>query len=125
MFAAPPSPGGARPESALRGIDKARGLGYAVSVTWPKGGWNALLSRLKAEKRVVGAKELARAIESGRVAVAYLAADTDLFVNRRVRELCREKNVPIVEVSSMKELGEACGLSVGAASAGVLKQGSR
>ena len=80
-----------------------------------------MLSRLKSEKRVVGAKELTCALEAGRVALVYLANDADLFVNRRVRELCREKNIPIVEVNSMKALGEACGLSVGAASAGVLK----
>ena len=40
---------------------------------------------------------------------------------RQVRQACNEAGVRMVEVDSMKQLGEACGVEVKTASAGIRK----
>ena len=52
---------------------------------------------------------------------AYLAMDADLFIARQVREACEKAGVRLVEASSMKALGQACGVEVKTASAGIRK----
>ena len=81
-----------------------------------------MLSELKeAADKAVGAKQVLRAIQAGQVAKVYIATDADIFVTRRVYDVCREKNIPCVEVPSMKALGEACGVQVRAAAAAMLR----
>ena len=64
---------------------------------------------------------LLRAIAAGEVSEAYLAMDADLFIARQVREACEKAGVRLVEASSMKALGQACGVEVKTASAGIRK----
>lgn len=78
-----------------------------------------MLSVLQKAEKVVGAKQVLRAVAANSVKSVYIATDADVFVSRPVYDLCREKNVPVVEVPSMKALGEACGLQVKAAVAAV------
>ncbi len=51
----------------------------------------------------------------------YIAKDAEQHVTRRIIELADENDVPVVLVESMKELGRACNIDVGAATAVVLK----
>ncbi|MBR2571375.1 MAG: ribosomal L7Ae/L30e/S12e/Gadd45 family protein [Clostridia bacterium] len=76
--------------------------------------------RLKTGNKVVGTRRVTKALEAGRVAVCYLAQDADLFIATKIRGLCEEKRVKLVEVSTMKQLGQACGVEVPTASAGLL-----
>jgi large subunit ribosomal protein L7A len=62
-----------------------------------------------------------RAVLAGEISEVYLAADADLFILRQVKDACNQVNVRIVEVESMKILGEACGVEVKTASAGIRK----
>ncbi len=79
------------------------------------------MDRLKtAERRMVGTKRVLRAIDEGRVSVAYTAADADLLLTKRVVDRCYERNIPCKQVESMAELGRACGIDVGTAAAAVL-----
>ncbi len=78
-----------------------------------------MLSALNGAEKVVGAKQVMRALSTGSVKTVYIATDADVFVTRRVYDLCREMNVPVVEVPSMKALGEACGVEVKAAVAAI------
>ena len=80
-----------------------------------------MLERLKNANKVVGTRRLVRAIQAGQVAEAYIARDADLFIVRQVRQACNEAGVRMVEVDTMKQLGEACGVEVKTASAGILK----
>ena len=64
---------------------------------------------------------LLRAIAAGEVSEAYLAMDADLFIARQVREACEKAGVRLTEVSTMKQLGQACGIEVKTASAGIRK----
>ena len=78
-----------------------------------------MLSKLQNAEKIVGTKQVVRAITAGEVKTVYLATDADVFVTRRVYDLCREKKIPVVEVPSMKALGEACGVEVKAACAAI------
>ena len=74
-----------------------------------------MLSELSGSSKVVGAKQTKRALTGGNAAAVYLAEDADPRVTEAIRELCAERGVPVCDVPSMKELGKACGISVGAA----------
>ena len=50
---------------------------------------------------------------------AFLADDADVFITRRVQELCQQKDVPYERIRTMKELGEACGVQVPTACAAI------
>ena len=80
-----------------------------------------MLEKLKNGSKVVGTRRLLRAIRSGEIAEAYVAQDADLFIVRQIRQACNEMGVRMVEVPSMKELGQACGVEVKTASAGLRK----
>jgi large subunit ribosomal protein L7A len=80
-----------------------------------------MLEKLRRGDRVVGSKRLAKAIEAGEIQMAFIAMDADLLVTRKVVELARKKGLPVVEVDTMKALGEAAGVDVPTASAGIRK----
>lgn len=80
-----------------------------------------MLEKLKNGAKVVGTRRLLRAIMAGEIAEAFIARDADLFISRQVREACRNANVRLNEVDTMKELGQACGVEVKTASAGLKK----
>lgn len=72
-------------------------------------------------KRVVGMKQVVRELKAGRLAKAYVANDADTFLYQRVVSAAEAADVPVVRVGTMKELGQASGVAVNAAAAGVLK----
>ncbi|MBQ9308271.1 MAG: ribosomal L7Ae/L30e/S12e/Gadd45 family protein [Clostridia bacterium] len=79
------------------------------------------MERLRnAERRVVGTKRVLRAIDEGRVAMAYTAADADLLLTKRVVDRCYEQGIPCVQAESMAALGKASGIDVGTAAAAIL-----
>jgi len=80
-----------------------------------------MLERLKNADKVVGTRRLVRAILAGEIEEAFIARDADLFILRQVRSACNRMNVRMTEVDSMKQLGEACGVEVKTASAGIKK----
>ena len=80
-----------------------------------------MLEKLKNAQKVVGTRRLLRAIQNGEIEEAYVARDADLFILRQVREACNAAGVRMVEVDTMKELGQACGVEVKTASAGIRK----
>ena len=74
-----------------------------------------------AAKRVVGTKQVTRALKAGNAARAYVASDADTFIYQQVVRAAEEAHVPCVRVETMKELGIVCGVEVPAAAAAVLK----
>ena len=78
-----------------------------------------MLEKLKNANKVVGTRRLLRAIQAGEISEAFIARDADLFIVRQVRQACNEAGVRMVEADSMKQLGEACGVEVPTASAGI------
>ena len=80
-----------------------------------------MLEKLRNSNKVVGTRRLVRAVLAGEISEVYLAKDADLFIVRQVKDACNQANVRIVEVDTMKLLGEACGVEVKTASAGIRK----
>ena len=81
-----------------------------------------MLKELQAGKKVSGVKQSRRAVRDGLAQAVYLAGDADPALTAPLRALCREKNVPIIECASMRELGQAAGIQVGTAVAALLKR---
>ncbi|HHY81705.1 MAG TPA: 50S ribosomal protein L7ae-like protein [Clostridiales bacterium] len=76
----------------------------------------------KISAKTVGLKQTMKAVRSGRAREVYLARDVDGHLSCKVADLCNSFQVPVIMVDSMKELGEACGIQVGAAAAAILKE---
>lgn len=75
----------------------------------------------KHSKISVGVKQSTKTIQSGRALVVYIAMDADVNVVNPVIEIAKKKSVEIVYVESMKVLGRACNIDVGAATAVIEK----
>jgi len=80
-----------------------------------------VLQELRTAKRVVGIKQLRRALREGTAVRVYIAENADLHLTDPVREICREAGLPVVSVPTMAELGEACSIEVGAAVAAIIR----
>ncbi|HPJ02605.1 MAG TPA: ribosomal L7Ae/L30e/S12e/Gadd45 family protein [Candidatus Limiplasma sp.] len=72
-------------------------------------------------KRVVGLKQVLRAVKSGQAAKVYLCTDADEFIYRQVESACEEHKVPIIQTDSMEALGKACLIAVKTAAAAILR----
>lgn len=71
--------------------------------------------------RVVGTKQVLRAVKAGRISRAYVGSDADTFIYQQVVRAAEDAGVPCIRVGSMKELGMLCGVAVPTAAAGILK----
>ena len=72
-----------------------------------------------AANKVVGTKQVLRGLKAGTVQRVYVANDSDTFLFQRVTGAAEAARVPVVRVATMKELGEACGVDVSTAAAGI------
>ena len=78
------------------------------------------METLKAsKKRVVGTKQVLRGIKAGTLTRVYIANDVDTFLYERVVRAAEAARIPVVRVATMKELGQACGVAVETAAAGI------
>jgi large subunit ribosomal protein L7A len=77
--------------------------------------------RAAGSRKVVGTKQVLRAIGAGTVRRVYVGSDADTYIYQQVVRKAEEAGIPCVRVPSMKELGMVCGVSVPAAAAGLLK----
>lgn len=71
---------------------------------------------------VVGAKQLKKAVESGRARCVFLAENADPAITGPIEMMCSRRNIQITWISSMSELGRACGIEVGATAAAVVRE---
>ncbi len=74
-----------------------------------------------ARKRTVGTKQTLKALEKGLARQVFVALDAEQHVIRPLIQMCQDKNIPVVEVDYMKDLGKACGIEVGCAAAAVVE----
>ena len=75
-----------------------------------------MLYELANDNKFVGLKQSSRAIMEGMtIKNAYIARDADEKVKTPFLALCSKNKINVVWVDSMAQLGEACGISVGAA----------
>lgn len=91
----------------LRGMSSAN---FGVSM-----GGILLLKQLRSGNKVAGVKQSRRAIREGLARQVFLARDADPALTRPLRELCDREQVPVSDQFTMRELGQAAGIQVGAA----------
>lgn len=72
---------------------------------------------LEGKRFVVGAKQLRKALHSGQARLVYLAQDADPAITAPLEQRCQTEQIPFVWIPTMRELGSACGIEVGAAAA--------
>ena len=71
-------------------------------------------------RKVVGTKQVIRALKAGTVSKVYVCSDADTFIYQQVVRAAEEAGIPCVRAASMKELGMICGVDVPTAAAGLL-----
>ena len=79
------------------------------------------VNELAVPERVVGEREVRRAIEKGLLRKLFVAADGDEKVTKPVRETAVGLGVQVEDVDSKLKLGRACAIDRPAAVAGLLK----
>ncbi len=79
------------------------------------------LERLRQARQIsIGTKQTTKAVKENRALEVFVADDADEHVTGPLKRLCEENNIPVVRVTTMAELGRACGIEVGSAAAAVI-----
>lgn len=76
----------------------------------------------RAESRIViGKSQTLKAMHQGIASEVYYALDADEYLIQDVIQLAEEQNIPCISVDSMKKLGKACGIEVGASTVALIR----
>lgn len=73
-------------------------------------------------KKVIGIKQCLKAIKGGKGKVLFVAKDADAKLISPIIQLAIEKNIEIVEISTMKELGKMSSIEVKSAAVLTLEE---
>lgn len=73
-------------------------------------------------RKVVGVKQTTKIIKSGSARIVYIAKDADIKVTKPIEDLCRQNNIELIIIDTMKDLGHICGIDVGAATAALVNE---
>lgn len=68
---------------------------------------------------IIGTKQSLKALKENLVKEVVIAQDADVRVTNKVLTLAEEMHVPVYSVDSMKKLGQACGIEVGASAVAI------
>lgn len=74
-----------------------------------------------AKNLLIGTKQTKKAIIQGNVKEVFIAEDADQHLINPIVDLCEDYGITVHYVDSMKQLGKACGIQVGAAAAAIQK----
>lgn len=77
---------------------------------------------LQAQSISIGTKQTTRMVELGLAVEVFVAQDADPRITLKIINLCKNMGVKVTYVDSMKQLGKACGIEVGAAMAAVVNE---
>ncbi|MDD4494494.1 MAG: ribosomal L7Ae/L30e/S12e/Gadd45 family protein [Eubacteriales bacterium] len=78
------------------------------------------MDRLMQARKTVGIKQTLKAIQENSTKLVFLANDADKKIINEVTEMCKEKNIKVETIESMKQLGKVCGIDVSASVASIL-----
>ncbi|MEA1961225.1 MAG: ribosomal L7Ae/L30e/S12e/Gadd45 family protein [Bacillota bacterium] len=79
-----------------------------------------MFHELKNSKKVIGTKQVKKAVQNSIAQKVYLADDAEPHIIGPLKELCHQYAVEVEMIDSMKTLGEACGIEVGSAAVALL-----
>ncbi|WP_257351166.1 50S ribosomal protein L7ae-like protein [Pseudalkalibacillus decolorationis] len=74
---------------------------------------------MQARDIIVGSKQTIKALQNREVKELIVASDADPRITNKVVHIAEENGVPVTPVESMKKLGKACGIDVGAATVAI------
>lgn len=80
-----------------------------------------MLSKLDNYTKVVGVKQVKRALNSNDIEAVFIAMDAEDKITDEITQICSDKHIQVIYVENMKKLGDACGIDVNAATAALLK----
>ncbi len=69
----------------------------------------------------VGVKQTIKAVEQGLAQEVIIAKDADNKLTSKIIQICKENNLNVYYVDSMRKLGKACGIDVGASSVALME----
>lgn len=69
----------------------------------------------------VGVKQTVKALEKEQLREVVIASDADTHVIEPIIHMCEQYGVPVSYVDSMKQLGTASSIDVGASTVGIFK----
>ncbi|MGM0877621.1 MAG: 50S ribosomal protein L7ae-like protein [Bacillota bacterium] len=75
----------------------------------------------QAHKIIVGTKQSVKALVNNEVKEIVIAEDADFRITQKVIQTAEQLHIPLTKVSSMKKLGKACGIEVGAAAVAIIQ----
>jgi large subunit ribosomal protein L7A len=78
------------------------------------------LEEIKNGSKVIGTKQVKKAIARDSVKKVYVAGDAEPHVIEPIKELCAAHKVEVEIVEKMETLGKACGIEVGSAAVALL-----
>ena len=81
-----------------------------------------MLEELRSAEKVIGVKQSRRAVRDALAQQVFLACDADPALTDPLAEQCCDAQIPVSREFTMKELGQAAGIHVGAAVVTVLKK---
>lgn len=76
----------------------------------------------QAGKISIGTKQTTKVVESGKALEVILARDADPRITSKMVHLCKNMGVKVSYVDSMKMLGKACSIEVGAAMVAIVQE---
>ena len=79
------------------------------------------MAEIQREKLVVGAKQIRKGLNNGRILRVYLARNADPAITGPIAARCQQSGIEYTWVKSMQDLGRACGIEVSAAAAAAVK----
>ncbi len=79
-----------------------------------------MLVELNTKNKVVGVKQLKKALSEGRARKVFVADNADSKITQPILTQCQQLQVPVELAPTMADLGKACGIEVGAAVAALL-----
>lgn len=78
------------------------------------------LEGLRDGSKVIGAKQVKKAIIKGLAKKVYLADDAEPHITEPIKALCIQHEVEYQLAETMKILGDACGIDVGSAAVALI-----
>lgn len=78
------------------------------------------LREIRDHAKVIGTKQVNKALAKGQVHKVYLARDAESHITDPIRNLCQQKGIAVEMVDTMESLGKACGIEVGAAAVALI-----
>lgn len=80
-----------------------------------------MLEVLKSGSKAIGIKQTLKAVESGTAKLVFIAKDADEKIIGNLKELCLSHGVSLEYIDTMKQLGKAVGIEVGASAVCLMK----